>query len=420
MEPDELMAYLDGELGAKESSRAAAHLDQCEQCQKIAAELRDVSQFLAGWQTEPFEANLVESVSSLPPTTANSEIKNRNASLLDRTKWLRVIHPLHWPKTAWGIAAAGILIALVGVPTLHRSRQDAARAVPILPDPVKALPPVILDSNASRSREPEGLLSAPSRAPSVSKYSGDRLDDLQEKTQPNEAARTAPVGPMIVRTGELELIAHDFDQARPKVEEILKRHRGYMGELSLNTPPNSGRSLTATLRVPETALDAVLTELKGLGRTDKELQNGEDVTQRYVDLEARLSNAQNTKQRLADILRQRTGKLADVLAVEEEIDRVQGEIEEMEAQRKTMKKQIDFGTLKLTITEDYRSELKMVQPSTGAQIRNAAVEGYRNLSDGMIAILLWVLSAGPSLLVLGAVLFFPARMLWKKLRPNLA
>src|SRR5579871_481399 len=90
MEPDELMAYLDGELGAKESSRAAAHLDKCEQCQKIAAELRDVSQFLAGWQTEPFEANLVESVSSLPPTTANSEIKNRNASLLDRTKWLRV------------------------------------------------------------------------------------------------------------------------------------------------------------------------------------------------------------------------------------------------------------------------------------------------------------------------------------------
>lgn len=63
-------------------------------------------------------------------------------------------------------------------------------------------------------------------------------------------------------------------------------------------------------------------------------QGGEEVTQQYVDLLARLANGIHTEQRLTEILRTRTGKLQDVLKVELEIDRVRGEIEEMRRKRK--------------------------------------------------------------------------------------
>jgi hypothetical protein len=101
-----------------------------------------------------------------------------------------------------------------------------------------------------------------------------------------------------------------------------------------------------------------------------------------------------------------------------QISRVRGEIEQMEAQRKTVKNQVDFATLTVTVTEEYKEQLKAVPPSTVTQFRNAAVEGYRSLVDGIISILLWLLSAGPTLLVWAAILFFPARMLWKRLRPK--
>ncbi len=104
------------------------------------------------------------------------------------------------------------------------------------------------------------------------------------------------------------------------MESILKKHRGYVGELKTGGAAGSGRTLNATLRVPADQLDASLTELKTLGRVESESQSGQDVTSQYVDLQARLGNARNTEQRLTDLLRQRTGKLSDVLEVEQEVD----------------------------------------------------------------------------------------------------
>ena len=171
------------------------------------------------------------------------------------------------------------------------------------------------------------------------------------------------------------------------------------------------------MRVPSNELDTTLAELKKLGRVESETQGGEEVTSEYIDLEARLANARRTEQRLAQIQAQRTGKLADVLKVEVEIARVRGEIEQMEAQRKSMRKQVDFATIDATLNEEYKAPLQSVAaPSTSTQFHNAFVEGYRNVADGVIALLLFLICYGPTLLLWGAVLFFIARFVWKKVR----
>jgi hypothetical protein len=227
---------------------------------------------------------------------------------------------------------------------------------------------------------------------------------------------TALTGPMIIRTAGLSLITKDFDKARTQVEEIMHRRRGYVGTLKVTGAAQGGRSLTASLRIPAAQLDSTLAELKTLGRLDSESQNGEDVTSQYVDLNARLDNSRHTEQRLTDLLQNRTGKLSDVLSVENELARVRGEIESMEAERKTMANQVDFATINLTITEDYRAQLQVVPPSTSTRLSNAAVEGYRNLTDGLMSVALFFLESGPSLLLWVAILFFPARFAWRKLR----
>ena len=225
---------------------------------------------------------------------------------------------------------------------------------------------------------------------------------------------------MIIRTARLSLITKEFDKARANLEAILKRHRGFIGELNAGGNTGSGRTLTATLRVPADQLDATMAEVKALGRVESESQGGQDVTSQYVDLQARLGNSRNTEERLTELLHNRTGKLSDVLQVEQELSRVRGEIEEMEAERKTMANQVSYATLNATITEDYKAELQVVPPSTSTRLGNAAIEGYRSMVDGVVSLALFLLSTGPSLLLWAAVLFLPGRLIWKKMRRSVA
>ncbi len=90
-----------------------------------------------------------------------------------------------------------------------------------------------------------------------------------------------PNGPMIVRTAGVTLTTRDFDQARAGLDDILQRHRGYVGELNVDTPVGVGRTLTATLRVPADQLDATLDELRKLGRVEVESQSGQEITAQY-------------------------------------------------------------------------------------------------------------------------------------------
>jgi anti-sigma factor RsiW len=52
IEPEELMAYLDGELSADQATEALSHLELCPECQSLAADFRGVSQELLAWEVE--------------------------------------------------------------------------------------------------------------------------------------------------------------------------------------------------------------------------------------------------------------------------------------------------------------------------------------------------------------------------------
>jgi Domain of unknown function (DUF4349)/Putative zinc-finger len=428
VEQEELMSYLDGELSAENAANTASHLENCPECRNLAADLQEVSHMLMTWQVEAAESERAEDMAE----ALEKRVSPRTDSLA-HSSWRNLLNPRRWPKPVWGLATVTsiVLAVLMSVPTFLRQEHMSAPIVQTATPSAGKPEPLIESKDGAISGymdriRPRGSIttrSRLSRAPSPTatpRPDGSGEGTLGKLQQDAEETRSPSLnnGPMIIRTAELSLTTKEFDKARSSVEEILKRRHGYVGELNVSTPTGSARSLVGTLRVPAGQLDATLAELKGLGRVEKESQNGEEVTQQYVDLQARLANASHTEQRLTDILRQRTGKLSDVLAVEMQISRVRGEIEQMEAQRKSMKNQVDFATLTITVSEEYKAELKAIPPSTSTQFRNAAVEGYRSLVDGIIAVLLWLLSAGPALLLWGAIMFFPARMVWKRLRPR--
>ena len=78
--------------------------------------------------------------------------------------------------------------------------------------------------------------------------------------------------------------------------------------------------------------------------------------------------------------------------------------------------QVTMATLNTMVKEEYFAKLQGAPASTGSRFRNAAVDGYNTVVEGLISVGLFLLSAGPSLLLWAAVLFFPARFAWKKWR----
>ena len=107
--------------------------------------------------------------------------------------------------------------------------------------------------------------------------------------------------------------------------------------MDVNTPADDAPSLKASLRIPVANLAAAMKDLRGLGRVASESESGEDVTQQHADLDQRLKTARDTEERFRTILQQRTGTVSDVLQVEEEIARVRGDIESMEAEQTNLR-----------------------------------------------------------------------------------
>ena len=222
---------------------------------------------------------------------------------------------------------------------------------------------------------------------------------------------------MIVRTASVTLSTEKFDDMRAALERVAAERHGSVGSLTLAGDPPNQRSMSATLRVPIAEMDAALAGVRALGRVLQESQSSEDVTDAHRDLAIRIANAKIEEARLGEILKERTGRLSDVLAVEQAQSRVRTEIEQMEAQELAMRNRAALSTISIQVEERYRAELADNGPlPIGTRLRNAVVDGARAALESLVGVTLAVLGAAPTLLIWAAILFLPARWIVRRVR----
>jgi anti-sigma factor RsiW len=400
---EEVMAYLDGELEARRAAALAAHLVSCGECQEVAQGFRAISERMLSFEVEHPSAGMNETVlAALESGKPSEKVAPSDSTQSKSRTWG---HLFARPRN-WAIASAVTVaaIAAIEIPNLLREHSVPRNGRSVV-DLVRLEPGIansqVSDQKATRASELSEGWDAAAPAPPLS---GGEL-----KTPEN-------VGPMIVQTAALTILATNYDEASGAIEKLAAAHGGYVEKLDAKAQTGNAREVSASLRIPTKQLDGFLADVRKLGHVEAETRSNEEVSDQYVDLQARLKSARATEQRLIELLGTRTGKLQDVLEAERELARVRGEIESMQGQSALLVHRVNYATVQVDLNEEYRQVLGSGPISTGMKIRNAMVEGFRNLRDGAVGLLVFVFAVGPSLLFWLAILLVPGWFIWKRFR----
>ncbi len=150
---------------------------------------------------------------------------------------------------------------------------------------------------------------------------------------------------LLVRRAAMDVIVDDVARATARAHAILVNSSGYV-----EREQRAERSAALTLRVPEGSLDAVLDSLGALGRVASRTVSAEDVTEQAIDLDARLKALLVTRERLRQ-LHEKASSVADVIAVERELARVQGEIDSLEGRLKHLRTSAALAEVQVSIRQ---------------------------------------------------------------------
>jgi hypothetical protein len=406
--PEEVMAYLDGELEPSRANALAGHLEHCEECQMLATQFRRVSERLLEFEVEGTPAKLNAAIVGAIPETEGA--KRTGTTKLEKARlrgWpLGFASPYTW---VFGCLLILAVVVIFGTPNLLRLGEGARSATDYSITTNEEVSPSFTDRSTGLS---SGRLARPGVRAKIVRPGGGGSGSGGGIASGTLNA-PAPAGPMIAETVSFVIVVNNYDQASAAVDRLAASQGGYVQKLSTSDHIAAAREFSATVQVPAAQLGGFLAELRKLGHVEQETRTNEEVTDQYVDLQARIKSARASEQRMLDLLATRTGKLEDVLDAERELARIREEIESMEGQRNLLAHRVSYATVEIQLREEYREQLHTGASSTATGLRNSLVEGLSNLEDGFVGLLVFLFAYGPSILFWCALFLVPGYFIWR-------
>jgi len=136
---------------------------------------------------------------------------------------------------------------------------------------------------------------------------------------------------MIVRNGDMSLIVNDVVDTRDEIAQLAERQSGYVVS-SWISGEEEGMRGSISIRVTDDKFEQTMAELRNLAiRVDSESTSSRDVTEEYIDLEARLKNAEATESQYLALM-DKAEDVEDMLKIQDYLSRVRREIEQIKGQ----------------------------------------------------------------------------------------
>jgi hypothetical protein len=154
----------------------------------------------------------------------------------------------------------------------------------------------------------------------------------------------APTERVVVRSGDLVISVESLDETSLEVERLITESGGFVERSNATQDSN----VWLRCRVPASQLDPVMDAISSLGSEKRRSVSAADVTEQYTDLQTRLRNNIALRERLQALLK-RASDVEDVLSIERELNRIQSEIESMQARFDRLKSEVELSALSITL-----------------------------------------------------------------------
>ncbi|MBI2874770.1 MAG: DUF4349 domain-containing protein [Firmicutes bacterium] len=349
-----LSAYVDGALPPRQREAVKRHLAECSECRGLSGELQAAAgQVAALGEVEVpggFHEALMARLAAEPSPTSGRWVGMRSffGWLGNIGKWRVVGYGLAGVMVlfltfgileALGVGAGPYGSGLMGSPSAAQKGDMAIGAEPAMEGPVRgAMPPEFRGEYAERDGGNQGAPAAPPSPMPIRKeeaIAGDKMGMIGPGG-PGGGGMTGGSGSFPYQVTERRLITNanqtlsveDVERSYDQVIQLAGGWGGFVQNASVQSTEKGPTWANIVVRVPSERFAGFLGELGRLGESRDRSISTSDVTEEYVDLQARRTNYERQEKRLQELLAQ-TKSIDEVLRVEYELARVREQIEMM-------------------------------------------------------------------------------------------
>lgn len=253
--------------------------------------------------------------------------------------------------------------------------------------------------NSSSSEEDravtEQMLTSPEKANIGQQEDSMMMEQMEEESNGSEqVVNTVSNERKVMYTAHMEIVVANYTETEGKVTELVQKENGYVVSSNVHRDDAENKRGHFTIKIPQEKFESFLKSIDDLSVevTEQNVQ-GEDVTEEFVDLNARLKAKKDVKEKLETFLKDATAT-KDLLDISEQIGKVQEEIEQIEGRLNYLKNQTDYSTVTISMTER-----KLNVGEIGSKDQNTWVRAKQLLVSTMNAILSFV--SGTIVIIIG-------------------
>lgn len=222
--------------------------------------------------------------------------------------------------------------------------------------------------------------------------------DSKYKTEaPSEPAQQADR--KIIKYASVEITVQSIDRFTETVRAKLNAYGGYIGCESDSNYADS-RSSNMTVHVPADRLESFLADIEAAGNVNSKNIGSDDVTNSYIDSEAKIKSLQTELDSLLKIL-EKADELEDVIKLQERISQVRGELDSYKSQLKALEGQIEYAKVDINASE--RLHTVKTDGSFGSQVKEKFLKSVYSIGDFFIEFAVTFVGSIPYILIIAAV-----------------
>ena len=239
----------------------------------------------------------------------------------------------------------------------------------------------------------------------------------QSNTTTVNAQMEIPQERLIIRTAEMDIVVADTEAAMKTIAQMVEENGGWVVSSSAYQYSETAVSGDMTVRVPAAGFASATEAVRSLAiEVERESTSGQDVTEEFVDLSARLENLESTAARVRSFLDE-TKTVEEALAVNQELSRLEGEIAVIKGRMKYLSQSAAFSTISVHLTPDEAARPVEVAGWRPEGVAKDAVESLLGFLQFLAEAAIWfVIFLLPILLVIGIPIWLIVRFIRKRRR----